>query len=98
MSLDRVMPNALPMSDINMFLALEWGKMRPLAHEAHSMVIDHIKPTPVVRFLGLGDNASAFAPHKEFKDTRRVRHANFQKWVKKFNVLGDLYDHLASLK
>ena len=31
-------------------------------------------------------------------DTRRVRPANFQKWVKKFNGLGDPYDHLARFK
>ena len=32
------------------------------------------------------------------KDTRRGRLSNFQKWVKKFNGLGDPYDHLASFK
>ena len=38
------------------------------------------------------------APHKEFKDTKKVRPTNFQKWVKNFNGLSDPYDHLASFK
>ena len=72
--------------------------MRPSAHEVHSKAIDHTRPTPAVRFLQLGDDASAFAPCRDFKDTRRVRPTNFHKWVKKFNGLGDPYNHLASFK
>lgn len=37
-------------------------------------------------------------PRKKLFDHRRVRPANFQKWVKKYNDLGDPYDHLASFK
>ena len=92
------MPSAPPMPEINAFSTLEWGKTRPSAHEVHSKATDHTRPTPAVRFFGLADDVSAFAPRKEFKDNRRVRPANFQKWVKKFNGSGDPYDHLASFK
>ena len=95
-SVDRVMPSAPPMSEINAFSTLERGKMRPSAHEVHSKATDHTRPTPAVRFFGLADDVSAFAPCREFKDNRRVRPANFHKWVKKFNGLSDPYDHLAS--
>ena len=96
--MDRVMPIAPPMPEINVFSTLEWGKMRPSAHEVHSKAIDHTRPTLAVRFFGLGDNIDAFAPCKEFKDNRRVRPANFQKWAKKFNGSSDPYDHIASFK
>ena len=96
--MDRVMPSAPPMPEINVFSTLEWGKTRPSAHEVHSKATDHTRPTPTVRFFGVGDDVSAFAPCREFKDTRRVRPTNFQKWVKKFNGLGDPYDHLARFK
>ena len=81
MFVDRVMPSAPPMPETNRFSTLEWGKTRPSAHEVHSKATDHTRPTPDVRFLGLGDDPSAFAPCKEFKDTRSVRPSNFQKWV-----------------
>ena len=92
------MPSAPPMLEINAFLTLEWGKMRLSIHEVHSKATDHTRPTPAVRFSGLADDVSAFAPRREFKDNRRVRPTNFQKWVKKFNGSGDPYDHLASFK
>ena len=97
-SVDRVMPSAPPMPKINVFSTLEQGKTRPLAHEVHSKATNHTRPTLAIRFFGLGDDVSAFAPHKEFKDNRRVRPANFQKWVKKFNGSGNPYNHLASFK
>ena len=92
------MPSAPPMLEINVFSTLEQGKTRPSAHEVHSKAIDHTRPTPAIRFFGLGDDVSDFTPRREFKDSRRVRPVNFQKWVKKFNGLGDPYDHLASFK
>ena len=95
---DRVMPSAPPMPEINVFSSLKRGKTRTLAHEVHSKAIDHAKPTPAIRFLGMGDDTSAFAPRREFKDTKRVRLASFQKWVKKFNGSGDPYDHFANFK
>ena len=76
-SVDRVMPNAPPMPEINAFLSLEQGKTRPSAHEVHSKATYHTRPTPAVRFSGLADDVSAFAPRREFKDNRRVRPANF---------------------
>ena len=97
-SVDRVMPSAPPMLEINAFSTLERGKTRPSAHEVHSKATDHTRPTPAVRFSGLRDDVSVFTPRREFKDNRRVRLANFQKWVKKFNESGDPYDHLASFK
>ena len=95
---DRVMSSAPPMPDINMFSTLERGKTRPSAHEVHIKVNEYTKPTPIVRFLGPRDNASAFAVSREIKENKNVRPANFQNWVKKFNNLGDPYDHLASFK
>ena len=95
---DRVMPSAPSMPKINAFSTLERGKMRPSAHEVHLKATDHTRPTLAVWFSRLVDNVSAFAPCKEFKDNKRVRPANFQKWVKKFNGSGDPYDHLASFK
>ena len=97
-SVDRVMPKAPPMLEINAFSTLERGKTRPSAHEVHSKATDHTRPTPTARFSGLADDVSAFAPRREFKDNRRVRPANFQKWIKKFNGSSDPYDHLASFK
>ena len=76
-SVDRMMPSAPPMLEINVFSTLEWGKARPLAHEMHSKATNHTRPTPTIRFFGLGDDVSAFAPFKEFKDTKSVRPTNF---------------------
>ena len=92
------MSSVPPMPRINVFSTLEWGKMRPSAHEVHSKATDHTRTTPAIRFSRLVDDVSAFAPRKEFKDNRRVRPANFQKWVKKFNGSGDPYNHLARFK
>ena len=78
--------------------SLEWGKMRPLAHEVHTRATNHTRPTRAIRFSRLGDDASAFIPCREFKDTKTLRPTNFQKWVKKFNGPSDPYDHLASFK
>ena len=64
MSVDRVMASAPPMLEMNMSLTLEQGKARLSTHEVHTRAIDHTKPKPVVRFLGLGDDASAFTPHR----------------------------------
>ena len=44
------------------------------------------------------EEASAYFLGRMIHETRRVRLDNFQKWVKKLNELGDLYDHLASFK
>ena len=76
-SVDRVMPSTPPMLEINVLSTSKRGKMRPSSHEVHYKAIDHTKPTLAVRFSGLGDDTSAFAPHREFKDTRRVRPTNF---------------------
>ena len=56
------------------------------------------KLTPTIRFSKLGDDASGFAPCREFKDNKKVRPTNFQKWVKNFNSLGDPCNHLARFK
>ena len=96
-SADRLRPSAPPMLDINMFSTFEQEKKMPSTHDVYTKATEHTRPTPAVRFSGLGDNVSAFAPHREFKDIKRVRPTNFQKWVKKFNGLGDPYDHLANL-
>ena len=48
--------------------------------------------------IGVREEASAYFPERMIHETRRVRLANFQKWVKKFNGLGDPYDHLASFE
>ena len=95
---DKVMPSAPPILEMNIFSILKWGEIRSLAHEVHTRANNPTKPTPAIRFLGLGDDVSTFTPHKEFKDNRRVRPANFEKWVKKFNGLGDPYNHMASFK
>ena len=50
------------------------------------------------KMLDAREEASAYFPGRMIHDTRRVRLANFQKWVKKFNGSNDLYDHLASFK
>ena len=41
---------------------------------------------------------SGYFPRKTSFDHRRVRPANFQKWVKKYNGSGDPYDQFASFK
>ena len=77
LSVDRVMPSAPPMPKVNAFSTLEWEKTSPSEHEVHLKATNHTRPTPVVRFSGFGDDVSAFAPRREFKDTKRVRRANF---------------------
>ena len=71
------MPSTPHMLEMNTFSTLEQRKTKPLAHEVHSKTTDHTRPTPAIRFSGLADNVSAFAPHKEFKDNKRVRPTNF---------------------
>ena len=53
---------------------------------------------PNVRITNAIEEASAFLLGRIMHDSKRVKLANFQKWVSKLNGLGDPYDHLASFK
>ena len=55
-------------------------------------------PKPTTRMLDAKEEASSYFLGRMIHETRRVRPANFQKWVKKLNNSGDPYDHLASFK
>ncbi|MCO5567204.1 hypothetical protein L7F22_020892 [Adiantum nelumboides] len=48
-------------------------------------------------FVPRNDQSAAF-PGRHFNDARKIRPADLQKWVKKFNGSGDPYDHLASFR
>ena len=48
--------------------------------------------------LDAREEASSYFLGRMIHDTRRVRPANFQKWVKKFKEMGDPYDHLADFQ
>ena len=43
------------------------------------------------------EETSVPVPTKSSSELRKVRPADFQKWVKKFNGTGDPYDHLAKI-
>ena len=67
---------------------------RPAAHEVS------LRPThalrPIVRMTCAREEASSFSLRRMMHDSRRVRLANFHKWVKKSNGSSDPYDHMAS--
>ena len=67
--------------------------------EAHEVPLTF--PTiskPTVRISMPREEASVPFSTRSSSEPRRVRPADFQKWVKKFNGTGDPYDHLASFK
>ena len=51
-----------------------------------------------MRMIDARQEASALFPRRTMHDSRRIRPAIFQKWVKKFNGLSDPYDHLVRFK
>ena len=66
------------------------------AHEVPTFTPHTTKPTE--RMPDSRGEPSAHFPRQSSLEPREVRPSNFQKWVKKFNGLGDPYDHLASFK
>ena len=90
------MPSAPPTPKMHMHSTLELRKMGPFAQQVP--IRSTYIPKPTRRTLDAREEASAYFLGRMIHDTRRVRPANFQKWVKKFNGSGDPYDHLASFK
>ncbi|MCO5553329.1 hypothetical protein L7F22_006850 [Adiantum nelumboides] len=54
--------------------------------------------TPTVQIRIPHGDMSAQFPGRQLFNQRRVRPSDFQKWVNKFNGMGDPYDHLAIFK
>ena len=93
---EGVMPSAPPMPEMHIHSTLSPRRTGPSAQEVpHRSNFTH-KTNP--RITDAREEASAYFPGRMIHETRRVRPANFQKWVKKFNGSGDPYDHLASFK
>ena len=90
------MPSAPPMPEIHIYSTLELRELGPFAQQVP--IRSNYTPKPTTRMLDAREEASAYFLGRMIHDTRRVRPANFQKWVKKFNGSGDPYDHLASFK
>ena len=93
---DGVMPSTPPMRELNMHSTYEPRRMEPIAQEVP--IRSNYSPKPSMRVTDAREEANATFPGRMIHETRRVRPANFQKLVKKFNGSGDPYDHLASLK
>ena len=67
--------------------------------EAHEMPLTFPTPSkPMVRISMPREEASVQFPTRGSSEPRKVRPANFQKWVKKLNRMGDPYDHLANFQ
>ena len=90
------MPSAPLMPKIHMHSTLEPREIGPFAQHVPMSSNYTQKPTTIT--LDAREEASAYFPRRMIHETRRVRPAIFQKWVKKFNGSGDPYDHLASSK
>ena len=80
-----------------MYSTFESRKLEPYVGEAPSRPTTSFNPIPTRVTEPRGEVGSHF-PRKTSFDHRIVRSANFQKWVKKYNGSGDLYDHLESFK
>ena len=91
-----MIPSTPPMFEMHMPSTFEVRKMGPSTLEVPTRPTHSQKPT--LRMNDTREEASAYFPGRMVHDARRVRPANFQKWVKKFNGSGDSYDHLASFK
>ena len=90
---ERSVPSAPPISTHTTFnmgrtgFVAEGVPIGPIHTPTHTMQ----------HFVPRGDISASF-PARISQDTRKVRPADFPKWVKKFNGSGDPYDHLASFK
>ena len=90
------MPSAPPMPKLHVHSTLESKKTGPFVQQMP--IRSNYAPKPTTRMTNAREEASAYFPGRMIYETRRVRSANFQKWVKKFNGSSDPYDHLASFK
>ena len=90
------MPSAPAMLEMHVHSTLEPRKMGPFAQQV-PIRSNYIRKL-TTRMTDAREEASAYFLGRMIHDTRRVRLANFRKWVKKFNGSSDPYDHLASFK
>ena len=82
------------MPEIGMHSTFEPRRMGPFAPKVTLRPIHLLGPT--IRMEDAREEASAFFLGRAMHESKRVRPTNFQKWVKKFNGLGNPYDHLAT--
>ena len=80
-----------------MHSTFEPRRVEPSAREVPSRPTTSHKPTLMTNIKSRTEGSGQL-PRKTSTEHRKVRPANFQKWVKKYNGAGDPYDHLASFK
>lgn len=92
-----VKPSAPPLTKEKGFSTLKSEKTRSPPQEVHKKAIPS-RSIPTVKFLGIDEDVSGFTLGIKSFDHQEVWPSSFQNWVKKYNGLGDPYNHLASFK